>query len=83
MHLKAFLLTLVLAPLAATIVPAQTPTKPTPPATLRSILLAQLHSTHDKAEWFVPVNTAVANLTPEQARWIPKSDSPNPAPVLK
>ncbi len=45
MHLKALLLTLVLTPLAATIVPAQTPTKPTPPATLRSILLAQLHST--------------------------------------
>ncbi|MCU1323082.1 MAG: hypothetical protein JWM43_2731 [Acidobacteriaceae bacterium] len=59
----------------------QAPTKPEPPATLRSILLAQLHSTHDKAEWFVPVNTAVANLTPEQARWIPKSETPNPAPA--
>ncbi len=52
-----------------------------PPPTLKSILLAQLRSTHNKAEWFVPVNTAVAGLTPEQARWIPKSEGPNnPAP---
>jgi hypothetical protein len=49
---------------------AQTPAaKPT--ATLRSILLEQLRSTHNKAEWFVPVNTAVAGLTPEQATWVP------------
>jgi len=52
---------------------AQTPpAKPAPPpATLRSVLLAELHSTHDKADWFVPVNTAIAGLTPEQAKWIP------------
>jgi len=42
-----------------------------PPATLRSVLLAQLRSTHNKAEWFVPVNTAVAGLTSEQAKWVP------------
>ncbi len=41
--------------------------KPAP--TLKSILLEQLHSTHDKAEWFVPVNTAVDGLTAEQAAW--------------
>jgi len=41
------------------------------PATLRSILLGQLHSTHDKEEWFVPANTAVAGLTAEQAKWTP------------
>ncbi len=41
------------------------------PANLRSVLLAQLHSTHDKADWFVPLNTAVAGLTSEQARWVP------------
>lgn len=41
--------------------------KPAP--TLRSILLDQLHSTHDKSDWFVCANVAVANLTPEQARW--------------
>ena len=42
---------------------------------LRSVLLEQMHSTQDKAEWFVPLNTAVAGLTPEQARWTPKSDA--------
>jgi hypothetical protein len=42
-----------------------------PPPTLRSVLLSELHSTHDKAVWFVPVNTAIAGLTPEQAKWIP------------
>lgn len=43
---------------------------PAPP-TLRSLLLEQLRSTHNKAEWFVPANTAVAGLTAEQASWIP------------
>src|SRR5271170_2205248 len=43
------------------------------PATLRSVLLEQLHSTHDKVDWFVPANTAVAGLTPEQASWTDKS----------
>jgi hypothetical protein len=51
-------------------VTAQTAPKPAP-ATLRSTLLAQLHSTHDKADWSTPPNAAVAGLTPEQARWIP------------
>jgi uncharacterized damage-inducible protein DinB len=41
------------------------PEKPT----LKSILLEQLRSTHNKAEWFVPANTAVAGLTAEQANW--------------
>ena len=52
---------------------AQTPAPkpPPPPATLRSVLLSQLRSTHNKAEWFTPVNAAVAGLTPEQAKWIP------------
>jgi len=49
---------------------AQTPAaKPAP--SLRSVLLSELQSTHNKAEWFTPVNTAVAGLTPEQAKWIP------------
>ena len=55
---------------------AQTPTKPSPsppPATLRSVLLSQLLSTHDKAEWFTPMNTAVAGLTAEQAKWVPQN----------
>ena len=37
--------------------------------TLKSILLEQLRSTHNKAEWFVPANTAVEGLTAEQATW--------------
>jgi hypothetical protein len=41
--------------------------KPAP--TLKSILLEQLRSTHNKAEWFVPANTAVDGLTAEQASW--------------
>ncbi len=63
--------------LAAAPARAQTVTQPKapapPPATLRSTLLAELHSTHDKAEWFTPVNAAVAGLTPEQAKWIPSN----------
>ncbi len=39
------------------------------PATLKSALLEQLKTTHNKKEWFVPVNTAVEGLTPEQAMW--------------
>jgi hypothetical protein len=55
------------------VVPAQTQK---PKATdLRSVLLEQLQSTHNKAEWFVPIDTAVANLTPEQARWVPKPNA--------
>ena len=38
-------------------------------ATIKSVLLEQLKTTHNKKEWFVPVNTAVEGLTPEQAMW--------------
>jgi DinB superfamily len=41
------------------------------PATLRSILLHELHTTHTEADWFVPINTAVDGLTAEQASWQP------------
>jgi len=40
-----------------------------PEPTLQSILLEQLRSTHNNAEWFVPASTAVEGLTPEQAGW--------------
>src|SRR5215475_8980036 len=43
--------------------------KVTPEPTLKSILLEQLRSTHNKAEWFVPASTAVDGLTAEQANW--------------
>jgi hypothetical protein len=39
------------------------------PTTLRSILLEQLHTTHDVKDWFVPINVAVDGLTAEQASW--------------
>jgi uncharacterized damage-inducible protein DinB len=42
---------------------------PQAPATLRSILLEQLRTTHNAKDWFVDANTAVAGLTPEQANW--------------
>jgi hypothetical protein len=79
--MRSLLLTTFLA--AASLTSAQTAKPAPPPPTLRSILLSQLKSTHTAEEWFVPVNIAVANLTPEQARWIPKSElgAKNPAPA--
>ena len=40
-----------------------------PVSTIKSVLLEQLKTTHNKKEWFVPVNTAVEGLTAEQAMW--------------
>src|SRR5215469_16862331 len=40
-----------------------------PAPTLKSILLDQLKTTHNKQEWFVPVIQAINGLTPEQAMW--------------
>jgi uncharacterized damage-inducible protein DinB len=42
--------------------------KTTAPTT-KSILLEQLRTTHNVKDWFVPVNTAVAGLTAQQASW--------------
>jgi hypothetical protein len=85
MRAPALLLTLALAAapaLAQTATPVAPVNKPAKPTSLRDVLLAQLRSTHNNEDWFVPVNVAVAGLTPEQARWIPKSDGPhNPAPA--
>lgn len=44
------------------------------PATLRSILMHELVTTHNKADWFVPIDVAVDGLTAEQANWQPKGD---------
>lgn len=44
---------------------------PKPPSTLRGVLLEQLRTTHDKEDWFVPLNVAVAGLTADQAKWSP------------
>jgi len=43
--------------------------------TLKSILLEQLKTTHNTKDWFVPVNTAVAGLTAEQANWKDATDN--------
>lgn len=66
---------LIMAAIAAGTVSArgQSPTPAASPATLRSQLLAELHSTHDKAEWFTPIKDAVAGLSAEQAKWIPQN----------
>ena len=45
------------------------------PTTLREVLLAELRSTHDNEDWFVPANIAVKGLTAEQANW--KDDKGN------
>ena len=37
--------------------------------TLKSILLEQLHTTHDNKDWFVPANIAVQGLDAKQASW--------------
>jgi uncharacterized damage-inducible protein DinB len=46
-----------------------------PPATLRSILLHELRTTHNKADWFAPISAAVDGLTAEQAKWQPNANS--------
>ena len=61
--MKKFLFALMLLPVISGL--AQEKSSPS----LRSVLLEQLKSTHNKKDWFVPVNIAVEGLTPEQAMW--------------
>jgi hypothetical protein len=68
--LKSRALLLLFIALPALSLSAQTQPQP---ATLRSLLLHELRTTHNKAEWFVPINTAVEGLTAEQANWQPPS----------
>ena len=42
---------------------------------LKSVLVQQLKTTHDKQEWFVPANIALEGVTSEQAVW--KDESGN------
>ena len=58
---------IVLALAIAFAIQAGAQQKPAP--TLRSVLLQELHSTHNKSDWFVCGNIALANLTPQQASW--------------
>jgi uncharacterized damage-inducible protein DinB len=62
--MKKLLFTLAILSLC---IPAFSQDKKAP--TLKSILLEQLRTTHNQKDWFVDANTAVAGLTPEQAKW--------------
>jgi uncharacterized damage-inducible protein DinB len=50
---------------AGTLLRAETPEA----GALRKVLLEQLQTTHNKKDWFVPVNGALEGVTAEQARW--------------
>src|SRR5450432_4291773 len=41
----------------------------TQPLTLKQVLLNQLKTTHNKEDWFAPLNVAIEGLTAEQANW--------------
>jgi len=41
----------------------------TQPLTLKKVLLDQLKTTHNKEEWFAPLNVAIEGVTVEQANW--------------
>jgi hypothetical protein len=64
MKTSALVLLVVATPLLASPDP-----KAAPPPTLKSILLAQLKSTHDQQDWFVPASKAVEGMTVDQANW--------------
>ena len=70
--MKAVLLCAAATALAGA-APAQT-AQSKKPVTLREVLLAELKSTHNSEEWFVPVDVAVKDLTPEQAAWRAKEN---------
>jgi hypothetical protein len=55
--------------------PCGAQSQPQPPATLRSLLLQELHTTHNQAQWFAPISAAVDGLTAEQASWQPPAGS--------
>lgn len=46
-----------------------------PPATLKSVLLAQFKTTWDQQEWFVPVAKGIEGITAQQASWRPSDSS--------
>src|SRR5689334_13393405 len=60
---------LALLPFIAVSLSAQGSPQLKPGPTLRSSLLEQLRTTHDRKDWFVPANLAVEGLTAKQASW--------------
>src|SRR5450631_2337359 len=39
------------------------------PLTLKQVMVNQLKTTHNKEEWFAPLNVAIDGITAEQANW--------------
>ena len=68
-----FSISLIIAANLHTAIAQSSPTPAPTPVTLRSLLLSELRSTHDNAEWFTPIKAAVAGLTAEQAKWVPQN----------
>jgi hypothetical protein len=68
-----FSISLIVAANLHTAIAQSSPTPAPTPVTLRSLLLSELHSTHDTAEWFTPIKAAVAGLTAEKAKWVPQN----------
>ena len=66
-----FSISLIIAANLHAAIAQSSPTPAPTPVTLRSLLLSELHSTHDTAEWFTPIQAAVAGVTAEQAKWVP------------
>jgi uncharacterized damage-inducible protein DinB len=65
-HISVFAALLLAAFATAGTLRAQEKPKP---LNLKQTLLEQLRSTHNKKDWFVDGDTAMAGLTPEQASW--------------
>lgn len=63
--MKALLLSALLF-LATALVAQQQPPKP---VDMRTLLLQELHETHNQKNWFVSFKEATAGLTPEQSDW--------------
>jgi len=68
--LAPLILTLLSATLLIVMAPAraQQPQQKSP-TDLRGVLLEQLHTTHDKEDWFVPAKIALEGLTADEASW--------------
>ena len=62
--MKPFLLFLYLI-----VVISSSKSQTTEKLTLKQVLLNQLKTTHNKEDWFAPLNVAIEGLTPEQANW--------------
>ncbi len=53
-----------------------------PAPTFKAVLLEQLKTTHNQEDWFVPVKSAIAGLTLEQAAWKDETDNHSTAQLV-